>query len=50
MWNVELQNDVGLEIAFASIDQEEITLDDIAELGWSLSDGDKIIILKENED
>lgn len=44
MWHVELENDVGDVIASADIYVSELKLEDVANLNWSLSSGDKITI------
>ena len=44
MWHVELKNDIGDVIATADIDVDELTLEDVANLNWSLSSGDKITV------
>ena len=46
MWHVELQNDIGDVIAATDVDASELTLEDVANLNWSLSSGDKITVEK----
>ena len=46
MWSVSLINDFGNEIAHVNIQVKELILDDIADLGWYLADGDSIVITK----
>lgn len=46
MWQIELINDLGDIIDVFTIDNEEVTCDDIAERNWSLADGDIIRIEK----
>lgn len=47
MWKVELVNNIGCVIDECFVEEDELTLDEVAKRNWCLVDGDTIKITKE---